>query len=594
MAGVFCGYLDIAKEIIPEKPSFSHPTRIQLRTISNQLNTTKEALKMATINGTNGNDTGFFGAVQPELLGIPNPLNISDDLLLGLAGNDELNGFGGNDTLNGGADRDTMNGGNGNDLYIVDNASDVTNENTNSGIDTVNANFTAVNYALSSNIENLNLTGAITNGIGNSLNNIINGNNLNNLLDGGGGRDTLRGGFGNDIYIVDNAGDVVTELVSQGVDTIRTSVSYTLSANVENGELTGNSAASLTGNNLSNSLTGNGAANQLDGGSGVDTMSGGFGNDTYYVNVANDQVIELFGRGTDRVVSSAVSYTLSANVEELQLANVSTVSQGVGNALNNKITGNQYSNVLDGGAGNDTMVGGAGSDSYTVNSAGDVVTELAGQGVDIIQTNLASFSLFNTLNVENLTFTGNASHDGSGNQLDNVLRGAAGGDNLFGSAGNDRLYGFDGNDRLKGGTGNDLLNGEAGDDQLNGVESPSLFNLAGRGELDMLTGGAGADTFFFAANGQQFYNDGTIGNGISDFGLVTDFSIAQGDRISLLTGQQYVLGDAIQLGTGIQGTSISMAFSNQANEVVGIIQGVNLGSGTFSSTTNTNAAFIFS
>ncbi len=66
---------------------------------------------------------------------------------------------------------------------------------------------------------------------------------VNNLLDGGAGKDTLVGGFGNDTYIVDNVGDVVVEDFNKGTDLIRSSVSYTLSANVENGELLGTAIA---------------------------------------------------------------------------------------------------------------------------------------------------------------------------------------------------------------------------------------------------------------------------------------------------------------------------------------------------------------
>jgi trimeric autotransporter adhesin len=605
--------------------------RIQLRTISNQLKTNKKVIRMATITGTNGNDTGFFGAVQPELLGVPNPIDSSDDLLLGLAGNDELNGFFGEDTLDGGIGQDTMKGGRGNDTYRVDNASDLIIEDANQDIDTVIANFNAFSYALGSNLENLILEGTITQGIGNTLKNTITGNQLDNLLDGGGGEDVMRGKDGNDTYIVDNSNDSIFEVAGEGFDTVRSSASYKLSDNIENGELNG-TAVSLTGNRSANLLIGNNVANQIDGGTGVDTMRGGFGNDTYFVDTANDQVVELLRQGIDKVVSKASSYTISANVENLELSSNSgtgpIVETGVGNALNNEITGNNIGNVLDGGGGADTMIGGRGDDTYIVDNAGDVVTEIANQGTDTIQASLSNFSLLNLVNVENLTFTGQGNSTGQGNNLNNRIRGAIGNDTLFGldgqdvidggvgndvldggfeadslnggdgndsldgGFGNDSLNGGDQNDILIGGLGNDVLTGGIGNDQLTGVSSTGLNK--GRGEIDRLTGGEGADTFFFAAQGQQFYNDGSISNGLGDFGLVTDFSVAQGDRISLLTGQQYVLGDAIQLGTGIQGTSISMAFSDQANEVVGIIQGVNLGSGNFSSATNTNAAFIFS
>ena len=83
------------------------------------------------------------------------------------------------------------------------------------------------------------------------------------------------GGTGNDIYVVDAAGDVVTELAGQGTDTVQSSVSYTLGADVENLQLTGAAAINATGNALDNLLTGNSGNNVLSGGAGDDTMIGG-------------------------------------------------------------------------------------------------------------------------------------------------------------------------------------------------------------------------------------------------------------------------------------------------------------------------------
>ena len=99
----------------------------------------------------------------------------------------------------------------------------------------------------------------------------------NDLLDGGTGPDQLIGGAGDDTYIVDDAGDVVTELANDGIDTIQSAVTRTLDANVERLTLTGTGTINGTGNDLNNLLTGNSAANVLSGGAGNDTYVVGAG-----------------------------------------------------------------------------------------------------------------------------------------------------------------------------------------------------------------------------------------------------------------------------------------------------------------------------
>lgn len=158
----------------------------------------------------------------------------------------------------------------------------------NTNIDLVKS---SVNYSLPANVENLTLTGtSAINGTGNELNNNLKGNSAanqlsggfgNDILNGGAEADTLIGGLGNDNYIVDNSGDVVTENLGEGTDKVSSSVTYTLSSNVENLTLTGAVAIDGTGNNLANRIVGNAADNQLDGGTGANVLTGGLGADSF-------------------------------------------------------------------------------------------------------------------------------------------------------------------------------------------------------------------------------------------------------------------------------------------------------------------------
>src|SRR5216117_1853264 len=218
----------------------------------------------------------------------------------------------------------------------------------------------------------------------------------NDTLDGAGGADALVGGTGNDIYIVDNQGDTTTEFPGEGTDTVQSSVSYTLSANVENLTLTGTLAISGGGNELDNSLVGNGAANTLlggagndtlsggagndtlDGGTGNDSMSGGAGDDTYFVDALSDAVVENANDGADTDQTS-ITYTLAANVANLVLLNTVTPTDGTGNELANRIVASASNTVLHGGAGADTLIGGRGDDTYVVDDAGDSVVESANE-----------------------------------------------------------------------------------------------------------------------------------------------------------------------------------------------------------------------
>lgn len=174
----------------------------------------------------------------------------------------------------------------------------------------------------------------------------------------------------------------------------------------EDNTLVGTSARDVMfGLGGNDSLFGLGGDDRLDGGSGDDQLYGGSGKDSLYGGVGRD--------------------------------------------------------TLDGGSGADRMEGGPGADTYVVDNTGDRVVETQGGGGDLVR---ASISYKLVANVENLTLTGSKRIDGTGNSLDNVIRGNTNANRLDGGAGADTLLGGAGNDRLIGGLGTDSLSGGGGAD----------------------------------------------------------------------------------------------------------------------------------
>src|SRR6185436_3167876 len=96
---------------------------------------------------------------------------------------------------------------------------------------------------------------------GNSGANRLSGGAGNDTLNGGAGNDTMLGGTSSDTYVVNASGDVVSEASGAGTDTVQSSISYTLGANLERLTLLGSAALNGTGNSLSNVLVGNSGDN---------------------------------------------------------------------------------------------------------------------------------------------------------------------------------------------------------------------------------------------------------------------------------------------------------------------------------------------
>ncbi|MDB5823804.1 MAG: hypothetical protein JWR21_2508, partial [Herminiimonas sp.] len=400
------------------------------------------------------------------------------------------------------------------------------------------------------------------------------------------------GTSGNDIYIVTDAADTVTEAPNGGTDEVRTGLaSYTLSANVENLTFTGTADATGTGNGLANVITGNVGNDTLDGGAGADTLIGGSGNDTYLVDSPGDVVIENSNAGTDEVRSTAATYTLGANVENLTLLGSGNIN-GTGNALANILTGNSGNNTLDGGAGIDTMAGGLGNDIYVVDNAGDIVIEAVNAGTDEIRTSLASYSLVGT-NVENLTFTGSGNVIGTGNAFDNTITGNNGNGTFSGGAGNDTFVGGSGTDTLDysdetgrvvvtmtntigtsagTSTGNDQFSGienilgSAGDDIITGNDNYNL--LTGGAGNDVLSGGIGNDTLIGGSGNDTL--DGGSGNDILIGGTGNDTYIGgAGVDKADFSAETNAISINLASGSGTDGNGDTDTFTGVENITAG-------------------------
>ncbi|MDF5706266.1 MAG: pre-peptidase C-terminal domain-containing protein [Nostoc sp. S4] len=163
-------------------------------------------------------------------------------------------------------------------------------KNGTSGDDTIYGWANGGNASSTSGNDTLNGAAGNDNLFGGTGNDSLIGGDGNDTLDGGTGIDSLNGGTGNDTYIIDSAADIITEAANSGTDSVRSSVSYTLIANVENLTLTGTSAINGTGNSLNNFLFGNSSNNTLNGRTGNDTLDGNLGNDILNGEDGNDSL----------------------------------------------------------------------------------------------------------------------------------------------------------------------------------------------------------------------------------------------------------------------------------------------------------------
>ena len=370
----------------------------------------------------------------------------------------------------------------------------------------------------------------------------------------------------------------------------------------------------VTGGSGDDVLTSGGGDDTFVGGGGNDTLTGGAGKDTAdYTNAASGVVAGLNTGTADDDGDGGVDTLIE--IENL-----------TGSAFNDTLTGAAGENALSGGGGYDVLVGlggndalyggtgaanemygGEGDDTYYVD-ANDTVIEEADEGHDTVITTLNAFML--GANFEDLTYAGSGNFQGRGNELDNVLTGAAGDDILNGGGGHDRLVGGLGNDtasyvtaaagivadlaanavsndgdgasdiltsieNLTGSAFNDRLSGDGSANRLDGGDGDDV--LIGRGGNDVLRGGDGVDTadYSAAASGiraQLDTGEVTDGDGGTDYvsGVENIIGTAFDDVITASTGDNVLDGGAgYDILIGGEGNDTLRGGSGVANELYG-------------------------
>ena len=421
----------------------------------------------------------------------------------------------GDNILNGAAGVDSLQGLGGNDSYFVDSAADTIVETT--GTDNVNA---SVSYTLAAGVavETLRTTNAAgtaaINLTGNNLANIVIGNAGANNLNGGGGLDTMQGLAGNDTYVVDNVSDKAIEAVSAGIDRVNSTVSFTLGANVENLTLTGVAAISGAGNTLANIIdrqqrqqhpqrrsrrrlaAGRSWQRQLHRRPRLRSGRGERRRRHRPHCQFRNRSVGAERRKPERLIPAVairrrLVETSVTSPTKISLPTKSVITSRLNNParLSPSKPESDLSTFADAGhhgdgrdrrpAGCEPSIGcrracrqwlrlplPGGNDIYVGRPRlRSGIVESASVGTDRI---VSSVTEVLALNVENLTLSGAAAINGTGNTLNNAITG---------NAANNILTGSSGNDSLNGGTGNDVL--------------------IGGGNKDTMAGGVGADDFDF-------------------------------------------------------------------------------------------------
>ncbi|WP_210490718.1 calcium-binding protein [Microvirga antarctica] len=388
--------------------------------------------------------------------------------------------------------------------------------------------------------------------VGTKFEDVLSGVGGDDVLIGGDGADDMRGGEGTDTASFQYAIGSVTANLKTKVGTEGEAAGDTYDG-IEN-LLGSKSDDTLTGDDGVNKLDGGAGNDVLTGGAGADALVGGSGIDTAsYAGAAAAVVVDLAnnkGTGGD---AEGDTFSGIENLIGTDLADTLT-----GDAQVNVITGGGGDDIISGGAGADVLIGGAGNDTYTVDNAGDQVTEAADGGVDTVITSV-NFALGPY--IENLTGTGSTGLVLTGNSLDNVIMGTSGNDTIVGGVGADTMKGGDGNDTYyadnigdvvidTGGVDTVIVSGSASITNYSTIENVvvggSGGNVSGNDAANTLTGNGSANALWGFGG-----NDTLIGLGGNDSlnGGNDNDLLRGGDGNDALNGDAG--NDTLYGGTGI-------------------------------------------
>ncbi len=355
-----------------------------------------------TIYGDDGNDQIQAGAGDDYIDGGAGAdIIVAGDganTIYGGDGNDQISGGSGNDYIEAGVGNDTVYGGGGNDEVFG-----------KSGIDTIYADAG------------------------------------DDFIDGGVDADYMYGGIGNDTYVVDNPSDWVVEYANQGIDTVLSSITHTLSGHVENLILTGSADINGSGNSMDNILIGN---------SGNNTLSGEEGNDIY-----------IFGRGSGvDTVNNFSSDFFVVTTDAIHFG------EGIADTDLELIRENYNLRITINGTADSLVI----KDYY------------CGERHIVDQFMFADGTVLTASQMETKV---SQVYDTS-----NSIYGTASNDFLPGSVGDDRIFGYEGNDNINGSYGNDVLDGGSGVDILQGGPGNDTYKFDRGGGTDLIDNSAPDNT----------------------------------------------------------------------------------------------------